>query len=319
MALLGPNGGGKSTTVKVASACCRPLAGDVRYAGRSVLGISAEEAAALGVCTIPEGRGVFANLTVRENLWLATGTGVAPRAVEEAAFARFPLLGDRRNQLAGSMSGGEQQMLALSRALATDPAVLLLDELSMGLAPMIVGQIYETVAQLVEEGISVLVAEQFARTVLPIADVAAVMLNGRITAVGSPADIAADLETAYLGGMTTMTSTPETGATDRSAAFAAAVSERKLSAARRLSRQGRPHAGHRLHDRRESSARSWPTTPLAKPQTTVATSGTQILAHGVPRVHGRRHRPLRRRRRSPGCCGCGCSASSWRARTGWTS
>jgi branched-chain amino acid transport system ATP-binding protein len=200
VALLGPNGGGKSTTVKVAAGLMTPVSGDVRYAGRSVSGISAEEAAALGVCTIPEGRGVFANLTVRENLWLATGTGVERAAVEETTFARFPVLADRRNQLAGSMSGGEQQMLALSRALATDPAVLLLDELSMGLAPMIVAQIYETVAQLVGEGISVLVAEQFARTVLPIADVAAVMLNGRITAVGSPADIAADLSTAYLGG-----------------------------------------------------------------------------------------------------------------------
>jgi branched-chain amino acid transport system ATP-binding protein len=200
VALLGPNGGGKSTTVKVAAGLMQPTGGDVRYAGRSVTGISAEEAAGLGVCTIPEGRGVFANLSVRENLWLATGTGVERERVEEAAFARFPVLGDRRNQLAGSMSGGEQQMLALSRALATDPAVLLLDELSMGLAPMIVAQIYETVAQLVEDGISVLVAEQFARTVLPIADLAAVMLNGRITAVGSPADIAADLSTAYLGG-----------------------------------------------------------------------------------------------------------------------
>jgi branched-chain amino acid transport system ATP-binding protein len=200
VALLGPNGGGKSTTVKIAAGLMAPIAGDVRYAGRSVTGISAEEAASLGVCTIPEGRGVFANLTVRENLWLATGTGTPRGQVEEAAFARFPVLGDRRNQLAGSMSGGEQQMLALSRALATRPAVLLLDELSMGLAPMIVGQIYETVAGLVAEGISVLVAEQFARTVLPIADLAAVMLNGRITAVGSPADIAADLSTAYLGG-----------------------------------------------------------------------------------------------------------------------
>ena len=200
VALLGPNGGGKSTTVKVCAGLMQPTAGDLRYAGRSVTGISAEEAARLGVCTIPEGRGVFANLTVRENLWLATGTGVAREQVEEAAFARFPVLGDRRNQLAGSMSGGEQQMLALSRALATRPAVLLLDELSMGLAPLIVSRIYETVAQLVQEGISVLVAEQFARTVLPIADLAAVMLNGRITAVGTPADIAADLSTAYLGG-----------------------------------------------------------------------------------------------------------------------
>ena len=200
VALLGPNGGDLHRRRLAAAGLMPPTAGDVRYAGRSVTGISAEEAAGLGVCTIPEGRGVFANLSVRENLWLATGTGTPREQVEEAAFARFPVLGDRRNQLAGSMSGGEQQMLALSRALATKPAVLLLDELSMGLAPMIVGQIYETVAQLVGEGISVLVAEQFARTVLPIADLAAVMLNGRITAVGSPADIAADLSTAYLGG-----------------------------------------------------------------------------------------------------------------------
>jgi branched-chain amino acid transport system ATP-binding protein len=200
VALLGPNGGGKSTTLKVAAGLMPAAAGDVRYAGRSVLGVTAQEAARLGVCSIPEGRGVFANLTVRENLWLATGTGLARDAVEEAAFARFPILADRRNQLAGSMSGGEQQMLALSRALASDPVVLLLDELSMGLAPMIVTEMYETVSRLVEEGISVLVAEQFARTVLPIADLAAVMLHGRITAVGSPADIAADLETAYLGG-----------------------------------------------------------------------------------------------------------------------
>ncbi|NPC98153.1 ABC transporter ATP-binding protein [Nocardioides sp. zg-DK7169] len=200
VALLGPNGGGKSTTVKVACGLLPLTSGELRYGGRKVDGISAQDTARLGVCTIPEGRGIFANLSVRENLWLATGTGVSRAAIEEAAFGRFPILGDRRNQLAGSMSGGEQQMLALSRALATDPAVLLLDELSMGLAPMIVSQMYDTVAQLVEEGISVLVAEQFARTVLPIADVAAVMLQGRVTAVGSPAEIDADLSTTYLGG-----------------------------------------------------------------------------------------------------------------------
>ena len=200
VALLGPNGGGKSTTVKVAAGLLPTTGGEVRYAGRPVEGIAAQDAASLGVCLIPEGRGVFPNLSVQENLWLATGTGTPRAKVEEAAYRRFPVLADRRNQLAGSLSGGEQQMLALSRALTTDPAVLLLDELSMGLAPMIVSQMYDTVAQLVEEGISVLVAEQFARTVLPIADVAAVMLHGRIAALGSPAEIDADLSTTYLGG-----------------------------------------------------------------------------------------------------------------------
>lgn len=200
VALLGPNGGGKSTTLKVAAGLLPATGGDLRYGGHSVLGLTAQEAAALGVCLIPEGRGIFANLTVRENLWLATGTGLEREAVEEAAFTRFPILADRRNQLAGSMSGGEQQMLALSRALASEPVVLLLDELSMGLAPLIVSQMYDNVAKLVDEGISVLVAEQFARTVLPIADVAAVMLHGRVAAVGSPAEIDAELTTTYLGG-----------------------------------------------------------------------------------------------------------------------
>lgn len=200
VALLGPNGGGKSTTLRVAAGLLPVGGGELRYGGHAVNGITAQEAAGLHVCLIPEGRGIFANLTVRENLWLATGTGRSREEIEEAAFARFPILADRRNQLAGSMSGGEQQMLALSRALASNPAVLLLDELSMGLAPLIVTEMYETVAKLVAEGISVLVAEQFARTVLPIADVAAVMLHGRIAAVGSPAEIDAELTTTYLGG-----------------------------------------------------------------------------------------------------------------------
>jgi branched-chain amino acid transport system ATP-binding protein len=200
VALLGPNGGGKSTTLKAAAGLVPVTGGELRYGGHRVNGVSAQEAAALRVCLIPEGRGIFANLTVRENLWLATGTGQTREYVEQAAYARFPRLAERRDQLAGSMSGGEQQMLSLSRALATDPVVLLLDELSMGLAPLIVGQMYENVAQLVAEGISVLVAEQFARTVLPIADVAAVMLHGRIVATGHPADIDADLTATYLGG-----------------------------------------------------------------------------------------------------------------------
>ncbi|WP_300680272.1 ABC transporter ATP-binding protein [Nocardioides sp.] len=200
VALLGPNGGGKTTTMKLITGLMPLTSGELRLSGRNVTGIGATEVSKLGVCSIPEGRGVFANLTVRENLWVATGTGTKLEAIEEAAYTRFPKLGQRRNQLAGSMSGGEQQMLALSRALGTDPAVLLLDELSMGLAPMIVSEMYDIVGQLATEGISILVAEQFARVVLPIADSAALMLGGRVIKVGEPAAIEEELSTTYLGG-----------------------------------------------------------------------------------------------------------------------
>ncbi len=122
------------------------------------------------------------------------------RQIRERAYERFPRLGERRTQLAGKMSGGEQQMLAMSRSLATDPALLLLDELSMGLAPLIVEELYGIVRQLAEEGISILVIEQFARTALAVADYGVVMVNGRVTAMGEPADLAGDIEAAYLGG-----------------------------------------------------------------------------------------------------------------------
>ena len=200
VALLGPNGAGKSTTVKVCAGLLRPTAGEVLVAGVDVTAATSDQLARLGLCTIPEGRGIFPNLTVRENLWMATQVGVDRDRVEEIAFSRFPRLGDRRNQLAGTMSGGEQQMLAMSRALATDPAVLLFDELSMGLAPLIVGQLYDIVKQVADEGVSILVVEQFASAVLDIADVAAIMLHGVITAIGDPADIESELSSAYLGG-----------------------------------------------------------------------------------------------------------------------
>jgi branched-chain amino acid transport system ATP-binding protein len=200
MALLGPNGAGKTTTIKVCSAQMAPTAGSVLLAGRRVDGISPDRLARIGVCTIPEGRGVFPNLTVRENLEMMTFSGVKMAAIEEEAYARFPRLKERRTQMAGTLSGGEQQMLALARALATNPALLMLDELSMGLAPMIVEELYDIVGQIARSGVSILVVEQFARTVLGVADLAAIMLNGKVTRVGPPRELEDELSAAYLGG-----------------------------------------------------------------------------------------------------------------------
>lgn len=200
LALLGPNGGGKTTTLRVCAGLLPPSGGELRLAGRTVNGVDATQLARIGVCSIPEGRGIFANLTVRENLWLAGGSRASLAEMEELAYRRFPKLGARRKQLAGTMSGGEQQMLALTRALGTNPTVLLLDEVSMGLAPLIVAEMYDIVAALAEEGIAILVAEQFARAVLPIADTAALILNGRVVRVGAPDDIENELSTHYLGG-----------------------------------------------------------------------------------------------------------------------
>ncbi len=199
-ALLGPNGAGKSTTLRVISGRMRPTAGCVHVAGVHVNGTPPARLARAGLCSVPEGRGIFPNLTVSDNLRMATFRGgISADEVREVAFARFPVLGERRAQVAGTLSGGEQQMLALARALATNPAVLLLDEISMGLAPLIVAQLYEAVARLAEEGITILIVEQFARVALPVADYAGIMTHGRIQVVGEPADVEAALSEAYLG------------------------------------------------------------------------------------------------------------------------
>ena len=202
LAVLGPNGAGKTTLLNVLAGL-HPLAGgDVILAGRRVNAASATARARAGLCLIPEGRGVFPNLTVHENLRMAAGIARGRRraAVEEAAYDRFPKLRDRRRQLAGTLSGGEQQMLALARGLATDPAVLVLDELSMGLAPLVVEQLYGQVAGMARAGVSVLVVEQFARVVMGVADRAALLVQGRVAAVGLPGEIESKLSSAYLGG-----------------------------------------------------------------------------------------------------------------------
>jgi branched-chain amino acid transport system ATP-binding protein len=201
VALLGPNGAGKTTTIRVACGQLRPTSGHLRVAGRDVTGVSAGALARAGVCTIPEGRGIFPNLTVRENLRMATYSGQPLAVIEERAYTRFGRLAERRNQVAGTMSGGEQHMLALARGLASDPVVLLLDELSMGLAPKIVGELYEQVARIAADGVSVLVVEQFARTVLGVADQAVLLTNGVVRRAGPAAQLGDEvIASAYLGG-----------------------------------------------------------------------------------------------------------------------
>ena len=199
VALLGPNGAGKSTTLRVCAGLHAPSAGDLMIAGRRVNGARPEDLARAGLCLIPEGRGIFPNLTVRENLQMMTYTGIPLRTIEEQAFHRFPRLQERRTQTAGTLSGGEQQMLAMARGLATNPAILLLDELSMGLAPIIVEELYEIVAQVAREGVSILVVEQFASTVLGVADFAAILVHGKVARAGVPHELQDELSKAYLG------------------------------------------------------------------------------------------------------------------------
>lgn len=202
VALMGPNGAGKTTLLNVTAGLLAPTDGCIHVAGMHVNGVAPEVFARAGVCSVPEGRGVFPNLTVRENLKVFTHAAQASLAeVEERAYSTFDRLQERRHQLAGTLSGGERQMLAMSRAFVSEPAILLLDEISMGLAPIIVAELYEKVGQLAAEGIAILLVEQFAAAAMKVADYAAIMRQGHIEAVGQPADIADSLSEAYLGVM----------------------------------------------------------------------------------------------------------------------
>jgi branched-chain amino acid transport system ATP-binding protein len=203
LALLGPNGAGKSTLLKVISGQLAPTTGTVEFSGRPIGRHASERLARAGVCMIPEGRSIFPNLTVRENLLMYTyrRPGLKVAAIEEKAIERFPVLGVRHRQLAGTLSGGEQRMLSMARALTTDPEVLLIDELSMGLAPMIVEDLYGVVDQLVKsEHLTIVMVEQFVQTALSIADHAVIMVNGHLVKSGSPEAIRVEVVSAYLGG-----------------------------------------------------------------------------------------------------------------------
>jgi branched-chain amino acid transport system ATP-binding protein len=200
VAMLGPNGAGKTTTLRVMSGLMHPTSGHIFLEGYDVTGVTPEHLAGAGVCLIPEGRGIFPNLTVRENILMDTYVRKqSARRVEEIVCTRFPALRDRLHQLAGTLSGGEQQMLALSRALSTDPALILLDEVSMGLAPIIVERLFAVIRELVTTGVTIVVVEQFADVVLDFADAVVLMAQGRVRASGTPKQAREYLADTYLG------------------------------------------------------------------------------------------------------------------------
>ncbi|HVM40307.1 MAG TPA: ABC transporter ATP-binding protein [Acidimicrobiia bacterium] len=212
-ALLGPNGAGKTTVARVASALVRPTNGRVRFDGEDVTTEAPWRLTRRGLVHAPEGRGVFAGLTVEENLRLTlappprrrfrpfiavhTAMNGRKRATDEAverALDAFPVLGQRRRQPAGTLSGGEQRMLALARVLADPPRLLVADELSLGLAPLVVDAVYEALATVRAQGTSVLLVEQHVRRAIDLADHVVVLRSGRVTYDGAPSDAAAAVE-----------------------------------------------------------------------------------------------------------------------------
>jgi branched-chain amino acid transport system ATP-binding protein len=203
--LIGPNGAGKTSILSALAGLVRPRSGAVRLGGAGVTGLPAHRAVAAGLSLVPEGRAILGRMTVRENLVLAGERRQERRALEaaiEEQYRRFPILGERRDQLAGSLSGGQQQMLAFARALLARPRILLLDEPSMGLSPILVQQIFEAVRQIHREGATILLVEQNARLALAISDYAYVLERGRLVLEGPSKALAEDprVQAAYLGG-----------------------------------------------------------------------------------------------------------------------
>ena len=188
VALIGPNGAGKTTSLRVASGALAPWSGRLEIDGVDYAGRPAHDLVKAGICHIPEGRGIFRSLSVRENLIMFAEPGTEAGAVARAVDA-FPRLGERLAQTAGTMSGGEQQMLALARAYIRRPRVVLLDEVSMGLAPAIVNDIFTFLLRLRDEGSSLLLVEQYIPKVLAVADHVSILNRGRITFAGPPSEL----------------------------------------------------------------------------------------------------------------------------------
>ena len=203
--LIGANGAGKSTTLRTISGLLKPREGTISFEGESIGGVPAHEIVKRGISQVPEGRRIFADMTVMENLDLGAFTRSDKDGVKadlKTVFERFPRLEERKEQLAGTLSGGEQQMLAMGRALMSRPRLLLLDEPSMGLAPLLIREIFSIIVDINKTGTTVLLVEQNANMALSIAHRAYVLETGRITLSGAAKELAASEEVrkAYLGG-----------------------------------------------------------------------------------------------------------------------
>lgn len=203
--LIGANGAGKSTTLKTVAGLLAPRAGEIRYEGAAIGGVPAYELVRRGVALVPEGRGVFARLTVAENLQLGAYTRAERAEVRrdlDYIYGLFPRLAERHGQQAGTLSGGEQQMLAIGRALMSRPRLLLLDEPSMGLAPLLVQKIFKTIRRISSEGVTILLVEQNAKLALEVSDRGYVMESGRIVLADAAPVLLNNpsVQRAYLGG-----------------------------------------------------------------------------------------------------------------------
>jgi branched-chain amino acid transport system ATP-binding protein len=188
VALLGPNGAGKTTTLRMASGLLRPRAGTVELDGDDISRLGPYQRVARGICHIPEGRGIFPSLTVRENVTMYARRGTEKRAWERATET-FPVLGSRRAQIAGTLSGGEQQMLALARAYVVEPRVVLVDEASLGLAPLVVDDIFLFLEKIAREGTALLLVEQYVNRALELADTVYLLNQGALVYEGPAADL----------------------------------------------------------------------------------------------------------------------------------
>ena len=199
VALLGPNGAGKTTTLRTASGLIKPMRGRVRLNGEDVTGLKPYAMARRGLCHLPEGHGIFPSLTVKENIVLNSPKGMEKESVEKAGD-QFPALVARLGQQAGSLSGGEQQMLSLVRTYLTNPKVVVIDEASLGLSPLLVDQVFETLSQIAAGGTALLMVEQYVTRALELADTVYLMNRGQIVFSGAAADLRAeDVFERYLG------------------------------------------------------------------------------------------------------------------------